>query len=97
MPDGEGDDGLRARFEILGNSPGASRTAETTDYDPRYDRAQTVEGAKARYVSDDLPDYGLDMLEADVARVLVEGDYPDRDGREEPEEVPRFEGQEVIR
>jgi hypothetical protein len=67
-----------------------SDTAETTDYDPRFERAQTVEGAKARYVSDDLPDYGIDMLEADIARVLEQGENPDR--RERPE----FEGQVVI-
>lgn len=69
-----------------------ARTAETTDYDPRYSRAQTVEGAKARYVSDDLPDYDEDDLERDVARVLDEGDYPDRDGRDRP----AFEGQVVM-
>lgn len=72
-------------------SSSSSRTAETTDYDPRFERAQTVEGAKARYVSDDLPDYGIDMLEADVARVLEQGENPDR--RDRP---PRFEGQVVI-
>jgi formyltetrahydrofolate hydrolase len=53
-------------------------TAETTDYDPRYDRGQTVAGAKARYVDPDL-DYDEQNLERDVARVLAEGDYPDRD------------------
>ena len=54
-----------------------SRTATTHDYDPRYDRAQTIDGAKARYVSDDLPEYGIDMLEADVGRLLRGGDTPD--------------------
>jgi len=57
---------------------GLSRTAETPEYDPRYDRAQTVEGAKARYLSDDLPGYGLDAFETDVERVLEQGDHPDR-------------------
>jgi hypothetical protein len=56
----------------------AARTAETPDYDPRYDRAQNVEGAKARYLSGDLPDYDLDAFEADVERLLEQGDYPDR-------------------
>jgi len=52
--------------------------AQTTDYDPRYDRAQTVKGAKARYVSDDLPEYGEQMLEADLERLLNNGENPDR-------------------
>lgn len=56
----------------------AARTAETPEYDPRYDRAQTVEGAKARYVSDDFPAYDLDAFEADVERLLEQGDHPDR-------------------
>ena len=64
--------------------------AETTDYDPRYSRAQTVEGAKARYVSDDLPDYGILDLERDVERLLDEGENPDRRDR------PVFEGQVVM-
>jgi hypothetical protein len=55
-----------------------SRTAETTDYDSRYDRGQTVAGAKARYVDPDL-DYDGQDLERDIARVLAQGDYPDRD------------------
>lgn len=67
-----------------------ARGADPPDYDPRYNRAQTVEGAKVRYVSDDLPDYGLDDLERDLTRVLEQGSYPDR-------EVPLFEGQEVIK
>lgn len=53
-----------------------SRVSETPDYDPRYSRAQTVEGAKARYVAEDV-DYSLLDLERDVARLLDEGDYPD--------------------
>lgn len=69
-----------------------SSVSETTDYDPRYERAQTVEGAKARYVSDDLPDYDLDDLERDVARILDEGDHPDRS---RAERVPILEGQVV--
>ena len=71
----------------------ASRTAETPEYDPRHDRAQTVEGAKARYLSDDLPGYGLDAFEADVERVLEQGDHPD----EEKPPFPMFEGQEIVR
>ena len=66
------------------------QVAETTDYDPRFERAQTVEGAKARYVSDDLPDYGIDDLERDVGRVLEQGRNPDKRDR------PTFEGQVVI-
>ena len=50
---------------------------ETHDYDPRFERAQTIDGAKARYVADELPDYGLDALEADVDRLLRVGDGPD--------------------
>jgi hypothetical protein len=71
----------------------AARTAETPEYDPRYDRAQTVEGAKARYLSDDLPDYDLDAFEADVERLLEQGDHPDA----EKPPLAMFEGQEVIR
>jgi len=66
-----------------------SRVSETTDYDPRYDRAQSVEGAKARYVDDQLA-YSLADMERDVARVLQEGANPDRQGR------PILGGQEVI-
>jgi len=51
------------------------KTAETHEYDPRYDRAQTTEGAKARYVK--LADYTLADLEADVERILVCGEHPD--------------------
>lgn len=61
--------------------------SETTDYDPRFDRAQTVDGAQARYVSDDCPDYGEAMLEADLERLLSGGEYPDRADR------PSFDGQ----
>lgn len=53
--------------------------AETSDFDPRYERAQTIDGAKARYVSDDFPDYGETMLEGDIDRLLREGEYPDKD------------------
>jgi len=45
--------------------------ADTTDYDPRYERAQTVDGAKARYVSDDT-EYDIGDLEADLARLIPE-------------------------
>jgi len=51
--------------------------ADTTDYDPRYDRAQTVRGAKARYVDNERPEYGLQMLESDLERLLRGGDLPD--------------------
>lgn len=52
-------------------------TSKTTDYDPRYDRAQTVRGAKARYLSEDL-EYDEAMLEADLERLLDSGENPDR-------------------
>jgi len=74
---------------MLGNNPLAlsatipkATTAETTGYDPRYERAQTIEGAKARYVADDCPAYGIERLEADIERLLRGGDHPD--GRDEP-------------
>lgn len=44
-------------------------TAETTDYDPRYDRAQSIEGAKARYL-DDVLEYDEADLERDLERLL---------------------------
>lgn len=50
----------------------------TAEYDPRYDRAQTVKGAKARYVSDDCPAYDIITMEQDIERILVEGEYPDK-------------------
>ena len=49
--------------------------SETPEFDPRTNRAQTVEGAKARYIQQDT--YSLTDLEADVERVLEEGEYPD--------------------
>jgi hypothetical protein len=58
------------------------KTAQTTEYDPRYDCAQTLRGAKARYLSDDLSDYNLDAFERDVERVLEQGAYPDRTARD---------------
>lgn len=65
-----------------------SRVLETTDYDPRYARAQTVEGAKARYVSDDLPGYGEAELEADLDRIIrFEGPNPDK---------PRAESEPIL-
>jgi len=64
-------------------------TADTPEYDPRYDRAQTVDGAQARYVSHET-DYSLVQLEADIDRILRQGEYPDRT-------TPRFEGQEILR
>lgn len=53
--------------------------ATTHDYDPRYDRAQTIEGAKARYVAEELPEYSLKMLEADLERLLDDGAWSDRE------------------
>ena len=60
---------------------------ETPDYDPRFERAQTVEGAKARYVSDDSPGYGIVELERDIGRVLREGENPDVRGYGQSEVV----------
>lgn len=54
-----------------------SQTSETPDYDPRFDRAQTIEGAKARYADPDL-DYDIQDLEADVERILEQGERPDQ-------------------
>ncbi len=45
-----------------------SRVSESTDYDPRFDHAQTVKGAKARYVDDD--GYSIGDLESDLERLL---------------------------
>lgn len=53
-----------------------SPIAETTAYDPRFDRAQTVDGATARYVAHDT-DYDLKDFERDVARLLTGDSYPD--------------------
>lgn len=41
---------------------------ETTPYDPRYDRGQSIEDAKARYVH--LEDYTLADLECDLDRLI---------------------------
>ena len=49
-----------------------STTHETHDYDPRYERAQTIEGAKARYIQ--LENYNLNNLESDIERLLKEGE-----------------------
>jgi hypothetical protein len=46
--------------------------AKTTEYDPRYNRAQTIEGAKARYVQ--VNKYTLADLERDLERILREGE-----------------------
>jgi hypothetical protein len=51
--------------------------SDTPNYDPRTDRAQTVAGAKARYVDPDCQ-YSLADLEHDVRRILTEGEHPDR-------------------
>lgn len=55
--------------------------ATTPDYDPRYDRAQTVAGAKARYVQ--LDGYTLAKLESDLERLLSGGENPDRNALDE--------------
>lgn len=66
-----------------------SAVSETTDYDPRFERAQTVGGAKARY-ADHGGDYTLSDLERDVERLLETGEYPDA------VETPQFAGQVVF-
>jgi len=66
-----------------------TRVSATTDYDPRYERAQTLNGAKARYVSDSV-EYSLADFERDVERILIEGERPDR-----PRDRPLFEGQVI--
>jgi hypothetical protein len=43
--------------------------SETTDYDPRYDRAQSITGAKARHVDRGLK-YDVSDLERDLTRLL---------------------------
>jgi hypothetical protein len=66
------------RISSLRKKTNAGHTAmisKTPEFDPRTDRAQTVEGAKARYIQQDT--YSLDDLEADVERLLEEGEYPD--------------------
>lgn len=50
----------------------------TPEHDPRYERAQTIEGAKSKYVGED--EYEIDDLERDVLRILSEGEYPDERG-----------------
>lgn len=79
--------------EIIGSEHkycSGCRVSETTDYDPRFDRAQTVEGAKARYVSHDLPGYDEDALEDDLERLFLDGMNPDKRDR------PTIETQETI-
>lgn len=39
----------------------ATQISETTDWDPRYDKAQSIEGAKSRYV--ELDEYTEEDLE----------------------------------
>lgn len=65
-------------------------TSDTPDYDPRFDRAQTIDGAKARYVSDDLSGYGLEDMESDVLRILTDGENPDKRDR------PVIHGQKAV-
>lgn len=45
-----------------------SQFFETPDYDPRYDEAQSIEGAKARYVQ--LEGYSIHDLERDLDRLI---------------------------
>ena len=47
---------------------------ETSDYDPRYKRPRTIEGAKARYVEFGNG-YGIEDFEADVERLLKRGEF----------------------
>jgi hypothetical protein len=72
------------------------RTADTPDYDPRFDRAQTIDGAKARYVADDLPEYDIQMLEADVDRILRGGENPDATARTDARECLLLGGERVF-
>lgn len=51
--------------------------SETTDYDPRYERAQTIEGAEARWLDQD--GYTEVDLERDIERLIETSEYPDRD------------------
>lgn len=46
-----------------------SRVSETPEYDPRYNHAQSVGGAKARYTDPQL-EYGVADLETDLDRLL---------------------------
>lgn len=46
--------------------------AETTAYDPRFEHAVSIADAKARYVSDECPGYGIAELERDIERCLRE-------------------------
>jgi len=76
------------------------RISETPDYDPRHDSPRTVEDAKGRYVSTDLPGYGLLDLEQDLDRLLdSDRDSADGGGDDEDDEKPElatFEGQVVM-
>ena len=47
---------------------GRARVGETTDWDPRSERARSVEGAKARYVGQE--GYDEADLERDLERLL---------------------------
>lgn len=87
-------------------------TSETPEHDPRYERAQTLEGAQARYAAHDNG-YDEADLERDLERILERGEYPDRersgcDGLHigtcpscptegSGEGRPAFEGQAVMR
>lgn len=61
---------------------------KTHDYDPRYDKAQTIDGAAARFLDEEL-DYDSDDLERDLHEIIVEGREPSR-------QYPRFEGQRLV-
>lgn len=71
-----------------------ARIGTTPDYDPRYERAQTLEDAKARYVSHDLAWYDELALERDIERILRDGPYPD--GRPVSTDTPVFAGQRIM-
>jgi len=71
----------------VGDKSVTAELSDTPGYDPRYDRAQTLTGAKARYVQ--LDEYTLANLDDDVERILREGENPDQTG-------PIFEGQRVF-
>ena len=47
--------------------------SKTSEYDPRYKRARTLEGAKARYVEEGNG-YGIEAFKHDVERLLENGE-----------------------
>lgn len=86
----------RCKAEGCGNLVGVEHRRcpecrhSTTGYGPRYDRAQTVDGAKERYVDPDT-DYMIEDFERDVERILAGSKNPDTPDR------PTLEGHELIR